>query len=102
MMRDVGQHLYGQRDMLQGFRFAHCLHVTAVQSACSMACWWRRISANSQWAGKNKEENSMARTRCLKVVTSSSVNVSALAMTGIKLTLVWSLRMNSMSIGFSL
>lgn len=41
-------------------------------------------------------------TRRLKFATSSSVKVSALAMIGIKLTLVWSLRMNSISICFRL
>lgn len=40
----------------------------------------------------------MGLTRALKSAISSSVKVSALAMMGIKLTLVWSLRMNSMSI----
>lgn len=41
-------------------------------------------------------------TRSLNSATSSSVNVSALAITGIRLTLVWSRRMNSTSIGLSL
>jgi hypothetical protein len=38
----------------------------------------------------------------LNSATSSSVNVSALAITGMRLTLVWSRRMNSTSIGLSL
>lgn len=42
------------------------------------------------------------RTRALKFAISSSVIVSALAMIGIRLTFVWSRRMNSISIGFSL
>lgn len=41
-------------------------------------------------------------TRRLKLATSSSVKVSALAMIGIKLTLVCNLRMNSISICFRL
>ena len=41
-------------------------------------------------------------TRSLNSAISSSVIVSALAITGIKLTLVWSLRINSMSICFKL
>jgi len=41
-------------------------------------------------------------TRCLNKVTSSSVKVSDLAITGIKLTLVCSRLMNSTSIGLSL
>ena len=41
-------------------------------------------------------------TRALKSAISSSVKVSALAMMGIKLTLVWSLRINSISICFKL
>ena len=41
-------------------------------------------------------------TLSLNSAISSSVMVSALAITGIKLTLVWSLRMNSMSICFNL
>ena len=40
-------------------------------------------------------------TRCLKARISSSVKVSDLAMTGIRLTLVWSLRITSTSSGLS-
>jgi len=43
-----------------------------------------------------------ALTLCLNKLTSSSVRVSALAMTGIKLTFWWSLLMNSISMGLSL
>lgn len=53
-----------------------------------------------------RSQNSLAihtkRTRRLKRMTSSSVNVSDLAMTGIRLTLVCRRFMNSTSIGFSL
>jgi hypothetical protein len=42
------------------------------------------------------------RTRCLNSVTSSSVKVSALAMTGIKLTFVCNCRINSTSMGLRL
>jgi hypothetical protein len=42
------------------------------------------------------------RTRSLKTATSSSVRVSALAITGMRLTLVWRRFMNSMSMGLSL
>lgn len=44
----------------------------------------------------------VALTLCLKATISSSVKVSALAITGIRLTLRCSLRMNSISIGRSL
>jgi hypothetical protein len=51
---------------------------------------------------KGSQHDVERRTRCLKATISSSVRVSALAMTGIKLTLVCRRRMNSMSICFNL
>ena len=49
-----------------------------------------------------KERRYLSLTRALKSATSSSVMVSALAMTGIKLTLVCKRRMNSISSGLRL
>jgi TctA family transporter len=53
------------------------------------------VSIENKGILKKKEH-----TRCLKRATSSSVKVSALAMTGIKLTLVCRRRITSMSRGF--
>lgn len=51
-------------------------------------------------ASIDSERESQKLTRCLKRATSSSVKVSALAMTGIKLTLVCRRRITSISRGF--
>jgi hypothetical protein len=58
------------------------------------------IGENLDWLVIEQKMVSKQLTRDLKAAISSSVRVSALAMTGIRLTLVWSRRMTSMSRGF--